>query len=199
MDRHHACRRQRAAEQHHGQARIAEDGQHRANQHVERGIASQRAEQHLHAGGLHHGARGDRDQFQREGDQPEPDQHPAHMPGPAALPAQVENHADEDQQRREPRQVHREHLHHQRRADVGAEHDGERGRHGNQALAHERTDDDGGGVAALHKPGHAEPGREGREAVRHADRQHMAQIGAIHAQDADLDDVGAPDQERHAR
>ena len=57
--------------------------------------------------------------------------------------------ADEDQQRREPRQVERQDHRDERRADVGAEHHRERRRGADQALAGERGDDQRGRGAAL--------------------------------------------------
>ena len=57
---------------------------------------------------------------------PRPISDPADRAGAAVLARDEEDHADEDQERREPRQVEREHHRHQRGADVGAEHHRER-------------------------------------------------------------------------
>ena len=93
-----------------------------SQQHVVR----QRDQQRAHRGRFGQRLGRADDQLQRQGDQPEADQHPADPPGAAVLARDEQQHADEDQERRQPRQVEREHQRHQAAADIGAEHHRER-------------------------------------------------------------------------
>jgi hypothetical protein len=138
--------------------------------------------------------RGD-DQLQCQGDQPEADQHPAEGADAAVLARDEEDHADEDQERREPGQVEREHHCHQAGADVGAEHHRQGGAGGDQVLADEGGDDQAGGGARLHQAGDAEAGEQGADAVAEAVRQDPAQVLPEHPQHAGADDVRPPDQQ----
>ena len=139
------------------------------------------------------------DQLQRQNDQPQADADPAHLPKPRLFARQKENHPEEDQQRRQPRQIEGQHPRHQRGTDVGAEH-GRQGRgQRHQALADKGSDEHGGGVAALDHRGHDDPGDERQPALGHVLANHMAQIGTVDPQDAGSDDVRAPDQQGHGR
>ena len=120
-------------------------------------------------------------------------------PGSAVLVRDEHDHADEDQQRREPGQVEREHDRHQAGADVGTEHHRQRGAGRHQALADERCDDQAGGGARLDDAGDAETGEEGAQPVAEALRQHPAEVLAEHAQHAGAHDVRAEDQQRDRR
>jgi hypothetical protein len=73
--------------------------------------------------GLHERLGGDRDPLQREDDEPEADQDAAEAPDVGRLLGEEQRDADEDQERREPRQVEGQDDRDQRSADIGAEHD----------------------------------------------------------------------------
>ena len=182
-------------QKHDGEARIAEDGQERRDQHVEQHVAGQRREDHLHAGGLDDGLGRDRDPLQREHDESEPDQDASEAPDLRVLARKEQADADEDEQRREPRKIERQDDGHQRGSDVGAEHQRKRLRGADQALARERGDDQRGRGAALDERSHAQPRHERRAAMGYAAPQDAAQVAAVEAQDAGAHDVRAPHQQ----
>lgn len=153
-DRHwqadHAGPGEGRGEQHGSEAGIGNHREQRADQSIEQDVASQRGENHLHTLGMGDRCGGFNDQLQRENDQPQTDRYPAHLPKARLFARQKENHPEEDQQRRQPRQVEGQHSRHQRGTDVGAEHGRQRWSQRHQALADEGGDEHGGGVAALH-------------------------------------------------
>ena len=200
-DRHrqadHAGAGQGRGEQDGGEAGVGNHREQRADQGVEQDVAGQRGENHLHALGVGDRRGGLDDQLQRENDQPQADADPAHLPEPRLFARQKENHPEEDQQRRQPRQVKRQHPRHQRGTDVGAEHGRQRRGQRHQALTDKGGDEHGGGVAALHHGGHDDAGDERQPALGHVLADHMAQVGTVDPQDAGSDDVRAPDQQGH--
>jgi hypothetical protein len=193
----HAGAGQGCGEQNGREAGVGNHREQRANQGVEQDIAGQRGENHLHPLGMGDRRGGLNDQLQRQNDQPQPDRHPAHLPKARLFARQKENHPEENQQRRQPRQVERQHPRHQRGTDVGAEHGRQCRRQRHQALADERGHEHGRGVAALHHRGDDDAGDKGQPALGHVLANHMAQVGAVHPQDAGSDDVRAPDQQGH--
>ncbi|MCY1396000.1 hypothetical protein D9M71_109590 [compost metagenome] len=197
FQRDHLGRRQGCGEQHGGQAGIGNHGEQGAGQGIQHHIAGEAGEQHLDPLGLGHRRGGGDDQLQGEDDQAEADEHPAELAEARLLAGQEEDHAEEDQQRRQPRQVEGQHPRHQRGPDVGAEHDRQRRRQRHQAGGDEGGDQQGGGVAALHQGGDADPGGEGQRPSLHAVAEHAAQVGAVDAEDAGADDMGAPYQQGH--
>jgi hypothetical protein len=76
------------------------------------------------------------------------------------LAAEEENHADKNQQRRQPGQIEGQHPRHQRGTDVGAQHHHQRRRQRHQILGDKRGHQHGGGVAALHQRRHANPAQK---------------------------------------
>jgi hypothetical protein len=80
--------------------------------------------------------------------------------------------------------------------DVGAEHDGKRRNETDQTRSRERGGHEPSGGAALQESGQTQAGREGREPVAQRSRQQLPQLGAERAQDAALDHVQAPQQQR---
>ena len=193
--RDHAGGGEGGDQQHHGQAGVGQHRQHRADDDVEQDLVRQGDEQRPDLGRFGQRPGGGDDQLQRQGDQPEADQHPAERADAAVLARDEDHHADEDQERREPRQVEREHHRHDAGADVGAEHHRQGGAGGDQVLADEGGDDQAGGGARLHQAGDAEPGDQGAEAVAEAERQDPAQVLPEHPQHAGADDVRAPDEQ----
>ena len=110
--RDHAGGGEGGDQQHHRQAGIGQHRQHRADDDVEQDLVRQGDEQGPDLGRFgQRPGRGD-DQLQRQGDQPEADQHPAEGADAAVLARDEDDHADEDQERRQPRQVEREHHRH---------------------------------------------------------------------------------------
>ncbi|MGY3359038.1 hypothetical protein ACVWZK_005701 [Bradyrhizobium sp. GM0.4] len=85
-----------------------------------------------------------------------------------------------------------------RRADIGAEHDGERGDQAEQALGCERTREQRGRGAALEQGSKAETGGERVEAVTKRLAEEPSQVRAKGAQNPAVDHVQAPQQQRHA-
>ena len=135
---------------------------------------------------------------QREQRQAEADGDAAERPGQAAA-ADAEGHeADDEQHRRDRRDVEGQQLHDQRRADIGAEHDGERRHQADQAVGGERCGHQPGRGAALQQRGQAKPGGESGEAIAQRLAEEAAQVGAERAQHAAQDHVQAPQQQRHA-
>ncbi|MNN41015.1 hypothetical protein D3C81_1551080 [compost metagenome] len=198
-DRHrqadHTGAGQCRGEQHGGEARVGNHREQCADQGVEKDIAGQRGEDHLDPLSVSDRRSGLDDQLQRENDQPQTDADPAHLPEPRLFARQKENHPEENQQRRQPRQVKRQHPRHQRGTDVGAEHGRQRRGQRHQALADERGHEHGRGIAALHHRGNDDAGDKGQPALGHVLANHMAQVGAVHPQDAGSNDVRAPDQQ----
>ena len=197
--RDHVQRRERGDQQHDGEARVAQDREQRGDQHVEQHVAGQRREDHLDAGGLHDRLGGDRDPLQREHDEAEPDQDAAEaadvgrLParGTASTPTKISSGASQD---RSNDRIDGD----ERRADVGAQHHGQRRRGADEALAGERGDDQRGRRAALDEAGDAEAGEERGEALADALAQDAPQVAAVQAQDAGAHDVRAPDEQRDA-
>ena len=191
-------RGERRDQQHDGEARIGEDREQRREQHVEQRVAGERGEDDLDPGRLGDRLGREHDPLQREDDEAEADQDEAEAADVGLLPREEQHDPDEDQEGRQPRQVEREHDHHQAGADVGAEHHRQRRRGRDQTLAGKRGDDQRGGGAALDEAGDAEPGKQRPEPVADAAAQQSAQVAAVDAQDAGAHVVRAPDEQRHA-
>jgi hypothetical protein len=91
--------------------------------------------------------------------------------------------------------VERQHLSDQRGADIGAQHDRERGHEVDQPAGGERCDHQAGGRAALQDRGHADAGQKGFEPIAERVAQDASQLRAEGARDPGLDHVHAPDHE----
>ncbi len=139
------------------------------------------------------------DQLERQDDQAEADEYPAELAEAGLFAAEEENHAEEDQQWRKPRQVEGQHPRHQRGADIGAEHDRQGRRQCHQALGDEGGGQQGGGVAALHQGGDADAGGERQRAFFHAATEDAPQVGAVDPEDSGADDMRAPHQQGDGR
>ena len=135
---------------------------------------------------------------QRQQHQAETDQDAADILDPRARPGAEGDEAEDEEDGRDRGDVEGQHLNDERGADIGAEHDGERRHQTDQAFGRERTRDQCGGGAALQDRGEAEAGGERLEAVAQRLRQQPPQIGTERAQDAAVDHVQAPQQQRHA-
>jgi len=83
-------------------------------------------------------------------------------------------------------------------ADIGAEHDGKRRHQTDQALGGEGTRDEARGGAALEQSGQPEAGGKRGEAIVQPLCQQKPQVRAEGAQDAAVDHMQAPQQQRDA-
>ncbi|MNP03166.1 hypothetical protein D3C76_950420 [compost metagenome] len=135
--------------------------------------------------------------MQGENDQAQADTDAAQLSGPGLFAREKKDHPEEDQQRRQPRQVESQHPRHQRRTDIGAEHDRQRRGQGHQPLTDKGGHQHCRRVTALDHGGHQDPGKESQRTPGHVLTQHAPQVGAIHPQDAGTHNVRAPDQQRH--
>ena len=193
----HAGTGQGGREQHRSKAGVGNHGEQRAHQGVQQDIAGQRSEDDFDALGMGNGPGGFDDQLQREDDQAQADSDPAQLPCSRLLARQEENHPEEDQQRRQPGQIERQHPRHQGRADVCAKHGGQGRREAHQPLADKRSHQHRGGVTALHHGRHQDTGDKCQPALGHVLPDDLAQIGTVDPQDAGSDDMRAPDKQGH--
>ncbi len=112
--------------------------------------------------------------------------------------ATEQDHADQDQRRRDLGDVEGQRLDDQRRADIGAEHHRQRRGQIDEAAGGETRDHQAGRRAALHYCGHAEAGGESGETVAQSRAERVAQLGAEGALHACARHMHAPQQQRDA-
>ncbi len=189
---------QRHHEQHAGDAGMHHPGHHGAEDDAEHGIAGDGGHENPRTGCVLGRRQRVEQDMQRQQHQPEPDKDPADVLDARAWPAAERHQADDEQDRRDGCDIERQDLHDQRGADIGAEHDGERRHQADEAFRGERTRDQRRRRTALEQRRQAKAGRKGGEAVAQAFRQQRAQVGTERAQDAAVDHVQAPQQQRHA-
>ena len=132
---------------------------------------------------------------QRHQHQAETDQDTAEIPRPGGGAAEHQQ-ADQDQGRRDLGDIEGQDLDDEGRADIGAQHDGERRHELDQTAGGEAGDHEARGRAALENGRHAHAGQEGLEAIAQRIAEEAAQPGAEGALDAGLHHVDAPQQER---
>ena len=96
------------------------------------------------------------------------------MSGAGLLAAKEEHHAKEDKQRREPGEIERQNTRHQRRTHIGPQDNHQRGRQPHQILSDKRSDQQRGGIAALHQCGYANAGDKGHRLSGDAAAEHAA-------------------------
>jgi hypothetical protein len=135
--------------------------------------------------------------LKRDQHQTEPDPDPAEVARAGNPAAPKHEHADQDEQKRNPGHIERQYLDDQGGADIGAQHHG-KGRHqvdkpaGRECRNHQTC-----GRAALEDRCHAETGQEGSEPVAERVAQHPPELRAEGARNPGLDHVHAPNQERN--
>ena len=134
--------------------------------------------------------------MQRKQHQPDPDRYAAKILKASPLAAPEREDADGDQHRKDNGHVERQDLDDQRRADIGAEHDGERGNELQRTGAGEGHRHQRRRRRGLQGRGHAEAGEKRVEARLQAACQPAAEVGAEDTNDAALHHVDAPQQER---
>ena len=103
--------------------------------------------------------------MQGEQRQAEPDGDPAERLGQAAATGAESEEPDDEQHRRDRRNVERQQLHDQCCADIGAEHDGERGHQADDTVGGKRRGHQPGRGARLQQRRQAEASGESAEAV----------------------------------
>ena len=189
---------QRHYQQHAGDAGMHQPGHDRGEQDAEHGIAGDGVHEHAHARRVLRRRQRIEQDMQRQQHQAEPDKDAADVLDARARPAAEGDQADDEQHGRHGGDVERQDLHDQRGADIGAEHDGERGHQADEPLRGERTGDQRRRGAALEQGGQTEAGAKGGEAVAQGLRQQQAQIGSERAQDPAVDHMQAPQQQRDA-
>ena len=182
--------------QHDHDARMRRPGQAGGDHDVEQRLARQRGEQVAHRRRML--ARADRlgEQMQRQKHQPEPDRNATEILEARAAAAPEGEDADRDQHREDQRDVEGEHLHDQRGADIGAEHDGKGRDELDGAGTGEGHRHQGGCGRGLQQRGDAEPGQEGAEAGAQSAAEEAPQVGAEDPRHAALHHVDAPQQQR---
>ena len=105
------------------------------------------------------------------------------------------DHADEKEQRRERGDVEGQHLHDQRRADVCAEHRGERWNQRDKPACGEGRNHERGRSAALKDRRDAKTRRERLQPAAKSPRQDSPELAAERALNAALHHVNAPEQQ----
>ncbi len=189
---------QRHHQQHARDAGMHDPGDGGAEDDAQRDVGGDRLHEHAHRRRLL-GRRERVDQdMERQQHQAEADRHPAEILDARSRPAAERHQAEHEQDRRDGRDVERQHLDDQRGADIGAQHDRHRGDQADEAFRSKGGGDERRCRAALEKRGEAESGREGAETVPQRSRQQQPEIRAEGAQDAAVDHVKAPQQQRHA-
>jgi hypothetical protein len=169
---------------------VDDDAEHR--------IGGDGGEQRPHRRRLFGRRQGVKQDMQRQKRQAEPDGDAAERLGEAAAAGAEGDEPDDEQRRRDCGNIERQELHDQRGADIGAEHDGERGHQADHAVGGERGGHQAGRGARLQQRGQAEAGGEGGEAVAQRLAQGTAQVRPERAQHAAQDHMQAPQQQRHA-
>ena len=132
---------------------------------------------------------------ERNQDQPKADPDAPEIVGAGDAAAAEHHHPDQDEERRHPRDVERQHLHDQGRADIGAEHRGEPGYEIDQSAGGEAGNHQPRRGAALQHRGDPQPGEKRLYAVAQRGTEDPPQIRAERALDPALDHVHAPEQE----
>ena len=137
-------------------------GQIAAEQDAEHGIAGDGVHEHADTRRVLRRRQRIEQDMQRQQHQTEPDKDAADVLDARARPAAEGDQADDEQHRRDGGDVERQDLHDQRGADIGAEHDGERGDEADEPLRGKRAGDQRRRGAALEQRGETEAGARRR-------------------------------------
>ena len=124
------------------------------------GIGRDRAEQDPQARHVLVGCDHRKKVLKRDQHQTEPDPHPAQVARAGHPAAPKHENADQDEQKRNPGHVKRQHLDDQRGADIGAQHHGQRRHEADQPAGGKGRHHQARGRAALEYGRHAHPGQE---------------------------------------
>jgi hypothetical protein len=165
MRRHDRLGRKGHDQQHDGDTRMRRPGQASGKQNVDQRLGRDRAEQHSQT--RHVLERRDHRQqvLTRDQDQTEPDPDPAEVARAGDPAAPKHEHAEQDEQKRDPRNIERQHLDDQRSADIGTQHDRQRGNEVDETAGGERRGHQPGCRAALQHRCHTQPRQKGFEAA----------------------------------
>ena len=192
------CIGQRYHQQHAGDRGMHQPGHDRGEQDAEHGIAGDGVHEYAHARCVLRRRQRIEQDMQRQQHQAEPDKDAADVLDARARPAAEGDQADDEQYGRDGGDVERQDLHDQRGADIGAEHDGERGDEADEPLRRKRARDQRRRGAALEQGSQTKAGAKGGEAVAQGLCQQQAQIRSERAQDPAVDHMQAPQQQRDA-
>jgi hypothetical protein len=132
---------------------------------------------------------GERDQHQAKADR-----HASEIAG-AGRAGPKRNHADKQEERRKGGDVEGQHLHDQRRADVCAEHRGQRRNQRDKPACGEGRNHERGRGAALKDSRDAKTRRESLQPSAKSPRQDSPELAAERALNAALHHVNAPEQQ----
>ena len=193
---HGSLGRERHDQQHNGHARMRRPGQPGRKDDIQHGLRGHRAEEHPQARHVLVWREQIDELVQGHQHQAKPDQHATEVTR-AGRGAAEHQQADQDQRRGNLGDVERQHLHDQRGADIGAEHDGKRGHQIDETAGREAGNHKAGRRAALQDGGDTDPGQKRFEAVAERAAQEAPELcpeGPLHAR---LDHVDAPEEKRH--
>ena len=169
-----------------------------ADQDAEHRIAGDRIHEDAHTGRiLGRGQRAEQD-MQRQQHQAEADGHAADILDASARPGAEGHQPDDEQRRSRRRDIERKHLNDQRGADIRTEHDCQRRYQPHQTFRGERTGDQPGCGAALEQGGKAQPRGECGEPIAQRLGHQQTKVRTEGTQNAALDHVKAPKQQRYA-
>lgn len=189
---------QRHDQQQDRDARVSDPGQHSGHQNAKQGVAGDRRQERSNDRCILGWCQCVEQDVQRQQHQPDPDRDAAEIARPGLATALECDDADQKQQRCHGRDIERERLNDQRRADVRPEHDGERRSKIDRAPCDEGGSHQPGRRAALQERRHDHPGEERQEAISQRSSQQASEIGAKGPDDAAVDHMQSPQQQRHA-
>ncbi len=147
-------------------------GQSGRQHNVDQRIGGDRPKQHPQARHVLEGGDHREEVLKRDQHQTKPDSDPAEVARAGNRAAPEHEHADQNEQERNPRHVERQHLDNQGGPDIGAEHDGERRNEVDKPAGGECRHHQTRGRAALKGRRHAHPCEEGFELVAERITQH---------------------------
>ena len=182
----------------HGDGRVREPSQHRRQHGGEDDVVLQRPEHGTERRRLPQGLGRRDDETKRQHDDPDTDQRPADLPVLGGAAGDEQGEPGDDQERRQPAQIDREQLGCNRRADIRAEHHGQRCGEPDHLAIGKGPGDDRGRRAALQRYGDQQPGAKGAEAIAGGHPQHVAQGGAQGARHTGAHHAHTPEQQRDA-
>ncbi|MCZ7598977.1 MAG: hypothetical protein M5U09_16445 [Gammaproteobacteria bacterium] len=193
----HAGGGKRHGEQHRRRARMQQPGQkceHGDGDHRLVGQGAQHDRQHVRLGKLRGVAA---QQLQRQQHDAEAHAHARVLLDGPVLSCTVDDEADADQERREPRQVVAQYRRDNRGADIGAEHKRQRRAGGDGPLHHEADHQQRGGGAALQRHRKGGAGTERHHAMLQPALEQHGQARAECTLHARAHHAHAPQEQRH--
>ena len=196
MRRHHPLGGQRNDQEDGRDARMRRPGKRRGEDDCDDRL--RRDGTHQHAQARHVLIRCDHAEevLQRDEHQPEADRRSPQIARPRHEAAAKQNDPDEDEKKRDLRDVERQQLDNQGRADIRPEHNGERWNQINEPACRKARHHQPRSGAALQHRSDPEPGEKRLQPPAERPTEEAAQIRTESALDPALDHVHAPQQER---